>query len=94
MSEEDAILEEAMDNLGESIQRLRAIQNRLHSTGLDKHLEYRDLLHRVGSALAMSEAAFMEAGERPSAKELTNPLSILPVGEQQGLTLTLPKSRA
>ena len=29
MSEEDAILEEAMDNLRESIQRLRAIQNRL-----------------------------------------------------------------
>ena len=50
MSEEDAVLEEAMDNLRESIQRLRAIQARLHSTGLDnKHLDYRDLLHRAGS---------------------------------------------
>jgi hypothetical protein len=61
MSDEDAILKEAMDNLRESIQRLRATQARMHSTGLDKHVDYRDLLHRVGSALAMSEAAFMEA---------------------------------
>ena len=64
MSEEDAILEEAMDNLRESIQRLRAIQTRRHSTGLDDNPNYRDLLHRVGSALAMSEAAFMEARRR------------------------------
>ena len=64
MSEEDALLEEAMDNLRESIQRLRAIQTRFHSTGLDDNPNYRDLLHRVRSALAMSEAAFMEARRR------------------------------
>jgi len=68
MSEEDAILEEAMDNLRESIQRLRATQARMHSTGLDKHLDYRDLLLRVGSALAMSEAAFREA-QRKAERE-------------------------
>ena len=64
MSDEDAILDEAMDNLRESIQRLRATQNRLRSTGLDENPNYRDLLHRVRSALAMSEAAFMEARRR------------------------------
>jgi hypothetical protein len=64
MSDEEAILEEAMDNLRESIQRLRAIENRLHSAGLDENPNYRDLLHRVRTALAMSEAAFMEARRR------------------------------
>ena len=64
MTDEDTILEEAMDNLRESIQRLRATQNRLRSTGLDENPNYRDLLHRVRSALAMSEAAFMEARRR------------------------------
>jgi signal transduction histidine kinase len=38
MSDEEAILEEATDHLRESIQRLRAIQSRLHSTGLDETL--------------------------------------------------------
>ena len=68
MSEEDALLEEAMDNLRESIQRLRATQARMHSTGLDKHRDYSDLLHRVASALAMSEAAFMEARRKAERK--------------------------
>ena len=61
MSDEDAILKEAMDNLRESIQRLRAIQARFHSTGLDENPKYRALGLRVRTALAMSEAAFMEA---------------------------------
>jgi regulator of PEP synthase PpsR (kinase-PPPase family) len=51
-----------IDNLRESVQRLRrATQNRLRSTGLDENPSYRDLSHRVRSALAMAEAAFMEA---------------------------------
>ena len=62
--EEDAILEEAMDNLQESIQRLRAVQARFHSTGLEDHPKYRHLANRVRTALAMSEAAFMEARRR------------------------------
>ena len=64
MSGEDALLKEVMDNLRESIQRLRAIQARLHSTGLDENPNYRDLSHRVRSALAMTEAALMEARRR------------------------------
>ena len=35
MSDEEAVLEEAIDNLRESVQRLRATQIRLRSTGLD-----------------------------------------------------------
>ena len=69
MSEEYALLEEAMDNLRESIQRLRAIQTRFHSTGQDENPKYRDLLHRVRTALAMSEAAFMEARRKAERKE-------------------------
>ena len=64
MSDEEAILDEAMDNLRECIQRFRATQSRVHSTGLDENSNYRDLLHRVRSGLAMSEAAFMEARRR------------------------------
>ena len=64
MSDEEIILEEAIDNLREYVQRLRATQNRLRSTGLDENPNYRDLLHRLRSALAMSEAAFMEARRR------------------------------
>ena len=64
MSDEDAILKEAMNTLRESIQRLRAIQAQFHSTGLEDHPNYRDLSNRVRTALAMSEAAFMEARRR------------------------------
>ncbi len=51
MSDEDSILEEAMDNLMEAAQRIRATQNRLRSAGL-------------GSALALTEAAYFEARRR------------------------------
>ena len=64
MTDEDTILEEAMDNLRESVQRLRATRNRLWSAGLEDHPNYRDLSQRVSSALAMTEAALMEARRR------------------------------
>ena len=57
-----------MDNLRECIQRVRATQSRLHAAGLDENPNYRDLLHRVRSALAMSEAAFMEARRKAERK--------------------------
>ena len=64
MSDEEVILDEAMDDLRESVQRLRATQSRLRSTGLDENPNYRDLSHRVRSALAMTGATFMEARRR------------------------------
>ena len=64
MTDEEAILEEAMDNLGEATQRIGATRNRLWSAGMDEHPNYRDLIHRVMTALAMTEAAFVEARRR------------------------------
>jgi hypothetical protein len=61
MSDEEAILDEAKDNLIEVAQRIRATQHRLWSAGLDEHPNYRNLSHRISSALAMTEAAFLEA---------------------------------
>jgi hypothetical protein len=64
MTGEEAILDEAMDNLREATQRIRATQNRLWSAGMDNHPKYRDVTHRVSSALAMMEAAFVETRRR------------------------------
>ena len=64
MSEERAILEEAMDNLREAHQRIRATQARMRSAGLSEHPDYRDLSTRLSMALASAEAAYMEARRR------------------------------
>jgi hypothetical protein len=64
MDEEEAILDEVIETLGEATQRLRAIRNRLWATGLEERVNYRDLAHRVRSALAMTEAAYLEARRR------------------------------
>ena len=64
MSEEDAILEEAMDNLRQALQRVRATQTRMWSTGLSEHPNYRELCTRLSMALASAEAAYMEARRR------------------------------
>jgi hypothetical protein len=57
VDEEDAILDETMETLGEATQRLKAIRNRLWAAGVEDRVNYRDLAHRVSSALAMTEAA-------------------------------------
>ena len=64
MDEEEAILDEVIETLGEASQRLRAIRNRLWATGLEDRVNYRDLAHRVRSALAMTEAAYLEVRRR------------------------------
>ena len=64
MSEEQIILEEAMDNLREALQRLRAKQTRMWSTGLSEHPNYRELSTRLSMVLASAEAAYMEARRR------------------------------
>ena len=65
VNDEEAILVEIVETLGEATQRLRAIRNRLRATGLEERVNYRDLAHRVHSALAMTEAAYLEARRRP-----------------------------
>ena len=69
VDEEEAILDEAMENLGEVTQRLRAIRNRLWAAGAEDRINYLDLAHRVSSALAMTEAASLEARRRRSKQE-------------------------
>jgi hypothetical protein len=64
VDEEEAILDETVETLGEATQRLRAVRNRLWATGAEDRVRYRDLALRVHSALAMTEAAYLEARRR------------------------------
>jgi predicted RNase H-like HicB family nuclease len=61
MTDEDSVLEEAMDNLKEAGQRIRATQSLLRSQSMTDGENYRDLLTRLSTALAMTEAAYLEA---------------------------------
>jgi hypothetical protein len=64
MADEDTVLEEAMDNLREAGQRIRATQSLMRSQGMTEGENYRDLLTRLSAALAMTEAAYLEARRR------------------------------
>jgi hypothetical protein len=61
MADEDTVLEEAMDNLKEAGQRVRTTQSLMRSQGMTEGENHRDLLIRLSTALAMSEAAYLEA---------------------------------
>ena len=63
-NDEECILEEALDNLREATQRLRATQNRMLAAGMPDRPRHRDLFVRVNTALAMTEAASSEARRR------------------------------
>ena len=58
MADEDTVLEEAMDNLKEAGQRIRATQSLMRSQGMTDGENHRDLLTRLSTALAMTEAAY------------------------------------
>ena len=64
MTNEVTVLEESMDNLKEAGQRIRATQSLMRSQGMTDGENYRDLLTRLSSALAMTEAAYLEAQRR------------------------------
>ena len=64
MAEEDTVLEEAMDNLREAGQRIRATQSLMRSEGMTDDADYRELVSRLSTSLAMVEAAYMEARRR------------------------------
>jgi hypothetical protein len=55
MADENAVLEEAMDNLKEAGQHLRATQSLMRSQGMTDGENYRDLLTRLSTALAMAK---------------------------------------
>jgi hypothetical protein len=64
MANEDTVLGEAMDNLKEAGQRIRATQSLMRSQGMTEGENYRDLLTRLSMALAMTEAAYLEVRRR------------------------------
>lgn len=64
MGKEEPILDEVMDNLKEAAQRIRATQNRLRASGLVEQPNCAELSYRLSAALAMTEAAFVEARRR------------------------------
>jgi hypothetical protein len=64
MADEDTVLDEAMDLLKEAGQRIRATQSLMRSQGMSYGENYRDLLTRLSTALAMTEAAYLKARRR------------------------------
>jgi hypothetical protein len=64
MANEDTVLEEAMEYLKEAGQRIMATQSLMRSEGMTDGENYRDLLTRLSTALAMTEAAYFEARRR------------------------------
>ena len=63
MADEDTVLEEAMDNLKEAGGRIRT-QSLMRAQGMTDGENYRGLLTRLSTALAMTEAAYLEARRR------------------------------
>ena len=47
VTNEESVLEEAMDNLREAAQRIRATQNVMHARGMTEDENYRELLARL-----------------------------------------------
>ena len=64
MADEDSVLEEAMEYLKEAGQRIGATQSLMRSRGMTDGENHRDLLTRRSTALAMTEAAYLEARRR------------------------------
>jgi hypothetical protein len=64
MAEEDTVLDEAMGNLKQAGQRIRATQSLMRSQGMIDDADYRELVSRLSTSLAMVEAAYMEARRR------------------------------
>ena len=64
MTNEESLLEEAIANLREAAQRIRATQNLMRAQGMAEDENYRELLTRLSTALAITEAANVEAKRR------------------------------
>jgi hypothetical protein len=61
---DDSVLDEIQDNTKEAGQRLRASLNLMRSQGKMDDNDYRELVTRLSTALAMTEAAYLEARRR------------------------------
>jgi hypothetical protein len=61
---DDAVFDEIQDNTKEAGQRLRASLNLLRSQGKLEDNDYRELVTRLSTVLAMTEAAYLAARRR------------------------------
>ena len=61
---DDSALDEIQDNTREAGQRLRASLNLMRSQGMLDDSDFRELFTRLSTALAMTEAAYLEARRR------------------------------
>jgi len=61
---DESVLDEIQDNTKEAGQRLRASLNLMRSKGILDDNNYRELVTRLSTALAMTEAACLEARRR------------------------------
>ncbi len=61
---DDSVFDEVQDNTREAGQRLRASLNLMRSQGMLDDANYRELVTRLSTALAMTEAAYLEARRR------------------------------
>ena len=61
---DDSVLEEIQDNCREAGQRLRASLNLMRAQGMTDTEDYQDLLTQLRTAMAMVEAAYLEAKRR------------------------------
>jgi hypothetical protein len=61
---DDSVLDEIQDNTREAAQRLRASLNLMRSQGMLDASNHRELVTRLSTALAMVEAAYLEARRR------------------------------
>ena len=57
-------------HLREAAQRIRATQHLMHAQGMTEDVHYRELLVRLSTALAMAEAAYLEARRRRGLQAL------------------------
>jgi hypothetical protein len=58
------VLDEAMDNLREAGQRIRATQHLMRSQAMTDNDNYRELIISLSTALVMTDAAYIEARRR------------------------------
>jgi hypothetical protein len=61
---DDSVLDEIQENTKEAGQMLRASLSLLRSQGMIDDADYRELVSRLSTSLAMVEAAYMEARRR------------------------------
>jgi len=64
---DERLFDEIQDNTKEAGQRLRASLNLLRSQGKLEDTDFRELVTRLSTALAMTEAAYLEARRRREA---------------------------